>query len=238
MHRFSWDLRFDPLDRGPAGEGDATGAVPHHTYPAPETPWAPPGQYRVRLSVNGHQYTQPLTVRLDPRVKTPAVGLLQLATLSREMYRGAVSAHAAYAQARALSARLDSAGGADAQAFKARVESLAPAPTPAPRGGGGFPRRGPPAPATLANLSQAMLGAAMAMQNADVTPTAGQVAACDTARLQSRAVMAKWLQLRTTGLGGLNAKRKAAGLAPVVLPVTVRAVPGEQEPARGSEDEG
>ena len=237
-HRFNWDLRFDPLDRGPAGEGDATGAVPHHTYPAPETPWAPPGQYRVRLSVNGHQYTQPLTVRLDPRVKTPAVGLLQLATLSREMYRGAVTAHAAYAQARALVARLDSAGGADAQAFKARVESLAPAPTPTPRGGGGFPRRGPPAPATLANLSQAMLGAAMAMQSADVTPTAGQVAACDTARLQSRAVMAKWLQLRTTGLGGLNAKRRAAGLAPVVLPTAVRAVPGAQEPAKGSEDEG
>jgi hypothetical protein len=51
-------------------------------------------------------------------------------------------------------------------------------------------------------------------------------------------VMARWLQLRTTGLGGLNAKRRAAGLAPVVLPTAVRAVPGAQEPARGSEDEG
>ncbi len=239
MHRFSWDLSYDPVgDKGPRGEGGATGAVPHRTYPDQVAPWAPPGQYRVRLSVNGHRYTQPLTLRLDPRVRTPATGLAQLAQLSREMYRGAVAAHAAYAQARALVARLDSAGGPDALAFKARVESLAPAPTPAPRGFGGFPRRGPPPPSTLANLSQTMLGAAMAMQNADVTPTAGQVAACDSARARSRGVMARWTTLRTTGLGALNAKRKAAGLPAVVVPTALKAVPSEQEPARGSEDEG
>ena len=240
MHRFSWDLSYDPVgDRGPQrGEGGATGAVPHRTYPDQVAPWAPPGPYRVRLTVNGHQYVQPLTLRLDPRVRTPAAGLLQLATLSREMYRGAVAAHGAYAQARALVARLDSAGGADAQAFMARVESLAPAPTPAARGGGGFPRRGPPAPANLANLSDRMLGAAMAMQNADITPTSGQVAACDSARAQSRGVMAKWTVIRTTGLGALNAKRKAAGLAPVVLPHASVQGPAEHEPARGSEDEG
>jgi hypothetical protein len=78
----------------------------------------------------------------------------------------------------------------------------------------------------------------MAMQSADVTPTAGQVAACDSARAQSRSVMAKWLQLRTTGLGTLNAKRKAAGLTPVVLPQAGLQVPREQGPAKGSQDEG
>ena len=218
MHRFSWDLRFDPVgERGPGGEGDATGAVPHRTYATVNSPWAPQGQYRIRLSVDGTRYVQPLTLRLDPRVKTPALGLAQLARLSREMYGGAVAARAAYVQARALVARLDSAGGEDALAFKARVESLAPAPAPAARGGG-FPRRGPPAPPTLGNLSQTMLGAAMAMQDADVAPTAGQVAACDSARVQSRGVMARWLALRTIGLSGLNVKRKAAGLTVLELP--------------------
>ncbi|HKE90879.1 MAG TPA: hypothetical protein VKB45_11100, partial [Gemmatimonadales bacterium] len=237
MHRFSWDLHLDPLERGPAGEGDATGAVPHRTYPDPQAPWAPPGQYRIRLSAFGKTYVQPLTLKLDPRVKTPAAGLLQLATLSREMYRAAVAAHTAYAQARALASRLDSAGGSDALTFKARVESLAPAPSPAPRGGG-LARRGPPPPPTLGNLSQTLLGAAMAMQNADVTPTAGQVAACDSARVQFRSVMARWLRLRTTGLGGLNAKRKAAGLTPVQLPQSVRAAPRQPQPDTGSEDQG
>ena len=217
MHRFSWDLRFDPIgDEGPR-EGGATGAVPRRTYPAVNAPWAPPGAYSVRLTVQGKQFTQPLVLRLDPRVRTPALGLQRLAALSREMYDGARAVHDAYAQARALAARLDSAGGADAAAFKTQVESLAPAPRPAPRGFGGF-GRGPAGPPTLETLSGTLLSAAMAMQGADVTPTAGQVAACDSARVQSRAVMGRWSTLKSTGLAGLNVKRRAAGLPAVALP--------------------
>jgi photosystem II stability/assembly factor-like uncharacterized protein len=216
MHRFSWDLHFDPIgERGPRGEGGA--AVPHRTYPSVFAPWAPPGAYTVRLTVNGKSFTQPLTLRLDPRVETAAADLQQLAALSREMYDAAVAAHAAYAQARALSARLDRAGGEDAAAFKARLDSLAPAPRPAPRGFGFF-RRGPSGPPTLESLSGTLLGAAMAMQGADVAPTAGQVAACDSARVQSRRLMSRWTTLETTGLAGLNAKRRAAGLPAVQRP--------------------
>ena len=54
------------------GGGGAGGAVPHRTYPSVAAPWAAPGAYTVRLTVDGKQYTQPLTLRLDPRVKTPA----------------------------------------------------------------------------------------------------------------------------------------------------------------------
>ena len=192
MHRVSWDLHYDPVGRrGPLGEGDATGAVPGRTYPFINTPWAPPGKYTVRLTVNGKAYTQSLTLRLDPRVKTPAVGLQQLAALSREMYTGAVRVHAAYSDARALVARLDSAGSA---ALKARVESLAPAPSRPSRGFGRGAGAGR-AP-TLASVEGSLLQAAMAMQSADVTPTAGQVAACDSARAQSRVVLARWETLK------------------------------------------
>ncbi|HET7040863.1 MAG TPA: hypothetical protein VFI13_02545, partial [Gemmatimonadales bacterium] len=38
MHRFSWDLRFQPLEDGPPVANGA--AVPHHTYPAGAAPWA------------------------------------------------------------------------------------------------------------------------------------------------------------------------------------------------------
>jgi len=36
----------------------------------------------------------------------------------------------------------------------------------------------------------------MAMQDADVTPTAAQVAACARARAQVKQVLARWAQLR------------------------------------------
>ena len=219
MHRFSWDLHWDPIGERAPQPGGATGAVPRRTYPAVNAPWAPPGAYTVRLTVDGKRFTQPLTLRLDPRVRTPALGLQRVAALSLEMYDGARAASGAYAQARALAARLDSAGGPDAAAFKAQVESLAPAPRAAPRGGGagGF-FRGPAGPPTLETLSGTLLSAAMAMQSADVTPTVSQVAACDSARARSRDLLGRWNTLKGSGLVALNARRQAAGLPAIALP--------------------
>jgi len=221
MHRFSWDLHYAPIpgDSGRRGGGeDAVGAVPHRTYPAVEAPWAPPGAYTVRLTVEGRHYTQPLTLRLDPRVKTPAAGLLELATLSRRMYDGAVASHAAYARARDLVAQLDKVQSDDARALAARIEAVAPAPKPAATGPGAFAFGGQPTPAgppTLDGASRAMMTAAMAMQGADDTPTAREVAACARAEAQYRAALSQWTALETTALASFNARRKAAGESPV-----------------------
>jgi len=220
MHRFSWDLRYAPLS--PDDPGAAGGAVPHRTYLLANAPWAPPGSYSVRLTAGGTSMSQPLALRLDPRVRTPAVGLAQLAALSGEMYQGAKTARAAYLDARTLVAALEKLSGDAVAAFKAQVESLAPAPRPRGGfggfGGGGFGGGGQQPPPTLESASNALLAAAMALQRAEVTPTAAQVAACAKAREQSRAVLTRWTALRTTGLAAFNAKRKAAGQPPVGLP--------------------
>jgi photosystem II stability/assembly factor-like uncharacterized protein len=196
MHRVWWDLRFNPLTAGdtmPNSDDDATGAVPHRTYALVNAPWVPPGNYTVRLTVNGQQLTQPLVLRLDPRVRTPAAGLAQLATLSRDLYDRAVATHAAYLQARTL------ASSATDNAVRAQLDSLAP---PAARGGGrrgGFGRRGGAGGATptLNGASDALLAAAMAIQGADVAPTAAQIAAAERARAQANLVMSRWNTLRS-----------------------------------------
>ncbi|HEY3935619.1 MAG TPA: hypothetical protein VGL65_13490 [Gemmatimonadales bacterium] len=256
MHRWSWDMHYDPIGSGGGGRGGgAGGAVPHRTYPGVASPWAPPGSYSVQLTVDGKTYTQPIMVRLDPRVRTPAIALTQLATLTREMYDGARTTHEAYDAARALSAKLESAGGSDAAAFKAKVDSLAPAAAAGGgrggRGGGGRGGRGggagaagaatgagapagPPAAgraggrgrgaasgagtSTLDGASSAFMAAALAMQSAEVAPTASEVAACGQARAESVAVTLRWNALRTTGLAALNAKLKAAGEAAIEAP--------------------
>jgi hypothetical protein len=218
MHRFQWDLRYAPITAvnvREAGDVDATGAVPRRSVHAAAAPWAPPGRYVVRLTVGGRSFAQPLTLRLDPRVRTSAAGLRQLAELTREMYDAAAVARAVYGEARALAAVLDPLTGSEAEAFKAQVDSLAPAPRP--RAGRGF-RSVPAGPPTLEGVSQALLAAAMAMESADVAPTAAQVAGCARARAQSAAVMARWTRLKTTGLAAFNATRRAAGLEAVRLP--------------------
>jgi photosystem II stability/assembly factor-like uncharacterized protein len=222
-HRFSWDLHYNPIgaEEAPPEDDDAAqGAVPRHTYPAVNAPWAPAGAYTVRLTVDGKSYTQPLTLRLDPRVKTPAAGLAQLNTLSREMYEGARATHAAYNQARALSARLEKTTGPDVAALKAKVDSLAPAQASGRRGrgfGGGRGRGGAPqGTPTLEAATNAMIAAAMAMQNADVTPTASQIEACTRARATSADALQRWTAL-TAEVNAVNTKRKAAG-QPAISP--------------------
>ena len=235
MHRMWWDMRYDPIGEGGGGRGGGgggNGAVPGRTYPSVNAPWAPPGTYTVRLSVDGKSYTQPIALKLDPRVKTAAVDLATLASLTREMYEGARAAYAASTQARALATQLSALAGDDLTALRAAVDALAPA---APGGAGGGRGGGPPAPgasagqagrgaaggaasATLQSVSNEMLSAAMAMQAAEFAPTAREVAACATARTNAAAVMAKWTALSTVDLVTLNAKRKAAGQPVIAMP--------------------
>jgi photosystem II stability/assembly factor-like uncharacterized protein len=219
MHRFSWDLRLDPLPRESAAEvndEEAVGAVPYRTYPLVDAPWAPPGQYTVRLTVDGTTYTQPLTLSLDPRVKTPRASLQQLSAVSKELWMRAHETHRAHRQARAFSALLAGVEGAGAAAFRARVDSLAPA-TPA----GGRPRgrrRGVGPASSLSGAALSLMGAANAMQTADVAPTAVQLAAARMAQAQATEAMTRWTALRTTGLSALNASRRAAGQSAIAVP--------------------
>jgi hypothetical protein len=200
FHRFTWDLLYDPVgaSAGPGVGGGNVGAAPRRTFPSVYAPWAPPATYTVRLTVDGATYTQPLALRLDPRVKTPAAGLAQLAALTRALYDGAVAAHAAYIEARAAASRLEQQTGGDVAALKAQLDSLAPPSLPAGRGGRGGRGRGgaPPGAPTLEGASNSLMAAAMAMQSADVTPTAGQVAEADKAMSDAAATMKRWGALK------------------------------------------
>ena len=123
-------------------------AIGHNTVPAPTTPWVNPGQFTVKLTVNGKSYTQPIVVKQDPRVKTPALAMQQVYTLSKATYYGAVDAQAAARQARALRDQIADlrprASGAAADALAAldkKLESLEPTPQ-APAEGRGRGGRG------------------------------------------------------------------------------------------------
>jgi photosystem II stability/assembly factor-like uncharacterized protein len=205
MHRVTWDMKYAPISEGGGrgGGGGAGGAVPHRTYPSVNAPWAPPGSYTVKLTVNGKSYTQPIVVHLDPRVKTPALALDTLNRLTKQMYDGARTAHAAAEDARALLAKMDASG---TDALKAELTALAP---PAGGGGGRGGRggaagggrgggrgrgvaAGPAETPTLDAVATQMIAAAMAMQGSEAAPTAREIAACTEAQRQFTAVMAKW----------------------------------------------
>ena len=203
MHRFSWDLKFDPVspdDLKPAGDKDATGAVPGRTYPNYNVPWVPPGNYTVRLSADGVSKTQPIRVYLDPRVKISPIALQQLDTLSTSLYWEAVAAHKAFNEAKELASKINAKVGPEADTLKGELEALAPS---------GLQRNlrslrgraaGPQAP-SLEAVSNALQAAAMALQSSETAPTARQIAAATSARAQAKPVMAHWAAVKAKAAG-------------------------------------
>ena len=81
MHRFLWDLHHAPVP-GEAPQYPIA-AVYRNTAPAPTSPWVMPGKYRVVLTVGGKSYEQPLTVVMDPRVKTSNADCLSNSRIKR-----------------------------------------------------------------------------------------------------------------------------------------------------------
>ena len=119
MHRLVWNLRYP---RPPAIEyGYSIAAVWKQDTPlVPQGALVLPGRYTVTLSVDGKDYSAPLTVKLDPRANVTAQALAaQLAfedRVSQSLARGV----AAYRAAGEYLAALKSKGGAaDAKSVEA-----------------------------------------------------------------------------------------------------------------------
>jgi photosystem II stability/assembly factor-like uncharacterized protein len=114
MHRWVWDLR--------ATAPTATGyeypiaAVPHRTPLTPQGPLVLAGVYRVRLTVDGQSETQPLTVKMDPRVHTSAADLAALHTAQVAMAASLTEVAKADLAAHSVAEQLAAAENADLSA--------------------------------------------------------------------------------------------------------------------------
>jgi photosystem II stability/assembly factor-like uncharacterized protein len=205
MHRFLWDMRYQPLEvAGGRGRGGLPiAATPFDTAPVPNSIWAPAGHYTVRLSVDGTKLEQPLTLRLDPRVKTPAAGLAKLAELSLALYDGILESQRALQELRGLRGRVrtmrDEAAKAGRpaealekiDAFDKQAAALEggmgqggarrPGEPMGPMGGpGGFGAAG--GPDTLTSIGPSLDILMMTLQGSDTEPTT-QLAAAVNERL-------------------------------------------------------
>ena len=105
MHRFLWDLHYAPVPNVETGFPIA--AVYQNTAPNSTAPWALPDNYSVVLTVGGKTYTQPLTVKMDPRVKLTNADLRKQFDLSKQLYDAWLKLEPINAKLGALSTQLD-----------------------------------------------------------------------------------------------------------------------------------
>ena len=128
-HRVNWDLRYPTP---PAVFFDqSSGAVPEDTPVTPEGPLALPGQYTVKLTVDGISYTQPVLLKQDPRLdSSPAAmdGMRRQLALSQQIISVISASKNAYVQGSALDAKLSSpragVSGEAAKTLRKRIAEL------------------------------------------------------------------------------------------------------------------
>ncbi len=220
MHRWLWDMHYPNV---PGVEPEyPIAAVPHNTVPAPSGPWVIPGQYTVVLTANGKSYSQPLAVKMDPRVKTPAAALAQQSAQSQKLYNQLLTLAPAVDQAGDLRKHLKDlqkqAQGdvlAAVKAFDQKLDDVA---------GGGAPRR-PGAgnqPPTLGLMRARYLALLGVLQEADVAPTTQAAGAVDELEKQLSPLMQSWQQIKSHDLPALNQQLKNANLPELKLESEMR----------------
>ena len=210
MHRFSWDMHYQPLP-GATQILDDNQAVEHETPVAPSSPWVMPGTYTVRLTVGGQTYTQPLTVKMDPRVHTPEAALQQQLDASMRTYREAAAASATLGRVRDLEKQIAARKpSARLTSFRKQLEDLS-----GPETTSRFAllsHEGPPTLASIAGSLQMLMGR---MQGADRAPTSADIAALGQVTSEFESVMSRWGKLKGEPLAELN--RSLRGLSQPAL---------------------
>ncbi len=223
LHRWVWDLHYQPIADAAGGgrRGLPINSVPGEATPPTGTPLVNPGTYSVRLTVNGTEYRQPITVKQDPRVRTSAATMRNVYTSVAALYRAATDIASAGEGARnlrqqiaAVRSRASGTLAASLGAFDQRLERLLGAGAAAPAGR--FGGRGGSAPPAIPALS-AVVNAMNSLASADVTPTTLQLQTVTAARAAGDRALAEWASLRRE-LTTLNAALRSADLPPLSPP--------------------
>jgi hypothetical protein len=210
MHRFVWDLHYPPPE-GMRRRYPMT-AIYHNTAPAPQGPWAQPGTYTVKLTVAGKTYSAPLTVKMDPRVHTPAAGLAKQSSVAMECYHDIDDVSATLRQIRALRAKIRTLRRENKLGDFAKELAALDKKAAALSGVPGDPDTmlmmmfgvNPTGKPSLTLVRFQLLGAMMAVEDCDATPTPAQVQAATDAVQQMHEIMQRWSELKEHELKMVN----------------------------------
>jgi len=222
MHRWVWDLHHTTPNA--LRHEYPISAIPEDTPRYPLGPTALPGLYTVRLTVKGKSLTEPLTVKMDPRVKTSTLGLekkfeaeTELAALVTQTSQAVQQANSIDSQLKKQSEQLRVAGEA-VQTFQQQLVAVL-----GKAAGFGTPDTGEPTLNRVNGEASAIYGQ---VWQVDVAPTLAQTTVVTAARRDTAAVMKRWNQFKNESLPELNRKLREANLPEI----RVESGPQAEEP--------
>ena len=199
MHRWVWDLHY----AAPASTRHdyPISAIPHDTPRLPLGPTVLPGTYSVRLTVDGRSSTAPITIKMDPRVKTSAAGLqkkfqaeTRLASLMTETAQALLQGGSIRSQLEKVNANASTKEAVET--FQKKLTALLGA-------AGGF--FAPPSQeVTLGRVNGQGGTLYMQVWQADAEPTAAQLESLSATERDSTDVMKRWNDFKNSDLPALN----------------------------------
>lgn len=211
MHRFVWDLRYPPAKGARVSFWRLSG------------PLALPGNYTVQLTAHGKNSTQPLVVKLDPRVKTAQEALVHQFELASKLSARQTEVSLALQQIAELRRQIEArkkeagekAGVAKAlEELNQKLEAMV-----ASDGDGGFGLFGLALPGKaqekLAKVASALNGLMMIVESADAAPTTDARTASEKWDKAAEEALARWADFQTKDLAAANALLQKANLKPV-----------------------
>jgi photosystem II stability/assembly factor-like uncharacterized protein len=200
MHRFVWDLRY----AGPEALGG-------------EGVWVLPGDYTVKLTVDGKTYTQKLTVVNDPRVKATVADLTKQQAFARqveeELAKVTTTAEAVRDTLKQLADLQTKSAPELAAKLKAYEDELsAQTELHAVPPGFGQPGGAPEKLGSLAYVEGAMGALQPAVDSADGAPSPDALKGFALQKANAAKAAAAWQKLKAAREPGLDEELKAAGL--------------------------
>ena len=210
MHRWVWDLHY-PSPTSTDHEYPIA-AIAGDTPREPLGPHAVPGKYTVRLTVNGKSYSSPLTVQMDPRVKTPLAGLEQqfevetrLASLMTRSAQAVRESRSMREQAQGLDSKATGSAADSLKSFEQRLSAImqgsaSPGAAPSP---------------TLNRVNGAASTLYADATRSDAAPTKSLLDATSTAEQDAAAVLKNYSELKAKDLPALNQALRGAGLSEI-----------------------
>jgi len=217
MQRWTWDLNYAP----PEGSRRTfpIAAIYRDTPSEPSGTTALPGEYTVKLTVNGKTYSQPLTVKMDPRVKTPPEGLAKMFEISFGSYEGMRQTREALGQIGKLRTQIEelkkrAGAGTLTDALTALDKKAANLEGTGGGGQFGAPTSGEP---TFNRLNGQFLSLMNLVEGSDSTPTTQAQAAFTDTQKALRDMLARWNELKAKDVKVVNEQLRQANLPQLTL---------------------
>jgi photosystem II stability/assembly factor-like uncharacterized protein len=217
MHRFVWDMHYAPPES--LEHEFPISAIYRDTVKYPLGARAFPGKYTVKLTVDGKSYTQPLVVKMDPRITTPLEDLRKQFEMETASVEGMNQSYEALAQVRSVRSQLNERAAkagksALAEAIGALDKKAAELEGATQSAFYGLPPRGKPQE-NLSTLNQHFLGLLGVADSADAAPTTQAEAVYKELRESLKTLLSQWKKFKEQDVPALNAGLKKAGLTSV-----------------------